>query len=47
MSDFVNKVVVLQDGQLKKIGPADNLEMGGKFTAPNDSAVELLILPRY
>jgi hypothetical protein len=33
MSDFVNKVVVLQDGRLKKIGPADNLEIGGKFTA--------------
>jgi hypothetical protein len=33
MSDFVNKVVVLENGQLKKIGPADNLEIGGKFTA--------------
>ncbi len=33
MSDFVNKVVVLENGQLKKIGPADNLEMGGTFTA--------------
>jgi hypothetical protein len=33
MSDFENKIVVLQDGQLKKIGAADNLSMGGGFTA--------------
>jgi hypothetical protein len=33
MSDFQNKLVVLQDGKLTKIGPADNLEIGGKFTA--------------
>lgn len=33
MADFQNKIVVLQDGKLTKIGPADNLEIGGKFTA--------------
>jgi hypothetical protein len=33
MADFINKVVVLQDGKLTKVGPADNVEIGGKFTA--------------
>lgn len=33
MSDFVNKIVVLQDGKLTKVGAADNLSIGGSFTA--------------
>ena len=38
MSDFQNKIVVLQDGKLTKIGPADNLEIGGKFTLLDGAA---------
>lgn len=33
MADFINKMVVLQDGKLVKVGPADNVEIGGTFTA--------------
>ena len=33
MADFENKVVVLDGGQLKKVGPSDNLSIGGGFTA--------------
>jgi len=33
MSDFANKIVVLQDGKLTKVGAADNLSISGSFTA--------------
>ena len=33
MADFINKMVVLQDGKLVKVGPGDNVEIGGTFTA--------------
>ena len=33
MADFINKMVVLQDGKLVKVGPLDNVEIGGTFTA--------------
>jgi hypothetical protein len=33
MADFINKMVVLQDGKLTKVGAADNVEIGGEFAA--------------
>lgn len=33
MSDYVNKLVVLEEGKLKKIGAADNVSLGGTLTA--------------
>ena len=33
MADFINKMVVLQDGKLTKVGSSDNVEIGGEFAA--------------